>query len=138
MAHPSVLTPEVLLLVGIAGFVLNAVVLTGGFIWKLTRVEAELRAAIARNHETTRELIDGHEQKAAEANDRLRRDIGESLQALRQRIADVEIWGRDNYVRREDFHGSLAQIKDQIAEVGDFLKEWLLRLERKLDARMGD
>lgn len=52
------------------------------------------------------------------------RNFGETVSAIRQKVSDVELWGRDNYVTKNTFNMVISEIKDS----------WL-RLEEKIDRR---
>jgi hypothetical protein len=61
------------------------------------------------------------ETKVGEVKDEVRsdhdentRNHGESLMAIRQKITDVEIWNRDNFVRRADFAAVVESINRSI------------------------
>lgn len=62
-----------------------------------------------------------------------RRDFGEGLAALRQKINDVELEASKVYVRRESWHLAMNQLqeswgKDDLAD-----QQWKLRIEEKID-----
>lgn len=44
--------------------------------------------------------------------DKRSREYGEGLAALRQHITDVAFFGRDNFVRKEDFKDAIQQMKE--------------------------
>lgn len=108
----------------IAGFTLNLVITAGGLIWKLSRVEAAIMAALAKER---REIDDEFEK--------LRREVGEVATALRQKVHEVEVWSRDNFARRD----SVYKVKDELLagmqSFGDRIEVRLVRMEQKIDSR---
>lgn len=62
-----------------------------------------------------------------------RRDIGEGLAALRQKIVDVEIDTARNYVRRESWHKSIEQLQEGFNREDISTQQWRSRIEEKMD-----
>jgi hypothetical protein len=65
--------------------------------WIATYVRGAARADV--QIDGLRKRADDHD----EAIDSTIRMSGESMQAIRQKVTDTEIWNRDNFVRRSDF-----------------------------------
>jgi len=59
------------------------------------------------------------------------RTIGESIGAIREKIAQVELYMRDNFLRRE----ALSEIKQDIRVLGDKLEARLLRMESGINIK---
>jgi hypothetical protein len=53
--------------------------------------------------------------------------FGDSLPALRQKIVDVEIWSRDEFVRREDFNRAIDSFNLNLKNLGE-------KLENKIES----
>lgn len=69
-------------------------------------------AAEAKNdYDNLRETMGDMSRELAEASDKRSREYGEGLAALRQHITDVAFFGRDNFVRKEDFNQALKEMK---------------------------
>jgi hypothetical protein len=96
---------------GILGFVTNLIVLAIGGTWALGRQSNKLEMALRDEHEI------------------FRREFGESLAALRQKINDVELWSRDEFIRREDFYRIVDGINASIGSWGEKIDARLDRLE---------
>jgi uncharacterized membrane protein len=72
------------------------------------------------------------------------RAMGESLAAIRQKAIDVEIWARDNFVRRDEFQTAMVQLNKRleltdgkIDRMRDILGDKLDELIRGDTARRG-
>jgi hypothetical protein len=110
--HKAMITWEIWL--GILGFVTNLIVLAIGGTWALGRQSNKLEMALRDEHEI------------------FRREFGESLSALRQKINDVELWSRDEFIRREDFYRIVDGINGNITGLGDKIDARNDRLEEIL------
>jgi hypothetical protein len=58
-------------------------------------------------------------------------DFGETISSLKQKINDVELYGSNNYVRRE----GLVSLTDSITALRSELRADLLRMEQKIDLK---
>lgn len=108
----------------IAGFVLNLIVIVGTGVWRLSQLENSLRKSI----EESRKEIDGRIDEQA-------REFGETVQALRQKIHEFELWARDTFMRRDGFYKVKDEVTAALKEVRDELKTDLRRLEEKIDTK---
>ena len=54
---------------------------------------------------------------------------------MRQKIHEVEIWSRDNFMRRDGFYKVKDELTVQINGVRDELRKDLRRMEEKLDTK---
>ena len=93
-------------LVSIAALVVNVLVVVVGGAWKLGRVELALRDAIT---ESKREVEDRLDKNS--------REFGEVAAALRAKIAEVELYTRDNFVRRDAYISAYAETRTDIRHV---------------------
>lgn len=110
------------LVFGALGLALQAGVLAVGFTWKLATVKEALSEDIISHRDEVKD------EMAAD-----RRIVGEALQALRQKINDVELEGAKNYVRRESWHQAMNQLQTQLQAADKAAEERVLRIESKLD-----
>lgn len=62
-----------------------------------------------------------------------RREVGEGLHALRERINNVDLDLAKNYVRRESWHQAMNQLQTQLQAADKAAEERMMRLEGKLD-----
>lgn len=66
-----------------------------------------------------------------------RREVGEGLAALRQKIIDVDLDLAKNYVRRDSWHQAMNGLQESISRSDAASEQRMLRLEEKLD-RLGE
>ena len=111
--------------VEVGTFTLNVVVLPIAGLWKLTRVEVALRDAIAASREETDSRIERH-----------KREVGETISAIREKVREVELFSRDTFMRRDSFTQVQTAIDNSIRVLGDDVKAWLQRLEKKIDDKI--
>jgi hypothetical protein len=116
-----------LVIFGAAGFVINIVVLTVGGIMALSRAEASIR-----------ETINDHRAEIEDEFVRVRKEVGETTAAIRQKVTEVELWGRDNFVKKETFTQVTERFEKSIQNMGDRLETRLLRMESKIDKQSHD
>lgn len=113
---------QMMMVMGIAGFVLQLLIVVGGVTWKLTRMELALTEAISKQR---REVDDDLE--------RLRREIGEAMLAIRQKVVEVELYCRDTFMRRDSFYEVTKGINENIAATSIRIETRLDRMETKID-----
>lgn len=108
--------------------VMNVITNFLGGSWKLgqrlTDMETGLRKAIS---EAKLEIEVRQED--------LRRELGETVAAVRQKIHDVELFAANNYVRRESFYQVKAELSSEIKVLGDRIDARMERFEKKIDHR---
>lgn len=120
-----------------AGTIVAVVGATAGIVWKLSRIEKEVREHVADEIKEASEhagaQIDNVERDLANLErdsiaraDTLRRETGEMGLAIRQKIHDVEVFNRDTFVRVDSFELVIGRIEKSIEKLGD-------RLESKVD-----
>jgi hypothetical protein len=107
-----------------AALLLNVSIAIVGATWGLAKIK-----------EAVRDLMEMHRKEVDQELSMLGRNFGETAAALRQKVSDVEIWGRDNYVRRDDFLVATGEIKAGIALLGERLENRFERMESKIDGR---
>lgn len=109
-------------LTAISGLALNVVVAIVGLTWGLAKIR-----------DTVRDEIDAHRIAFDTDIDGLRREFGETAQAIRQKVSDVEIWGRDNYVKKDSFGVVTDRISREVKDFADRIDTRLERMESKID-----
>lgn len=80
-----------------------------------------------------RDLAIKHRDEIKGVIDAERRDVGEGLSAIRQKINDVELEAAKIYVRRDSWHQAMNQLQDNIGKTDLVDQQWRLRLEEKID-----
>lgn len=106
----------------ISALVLNIVVAIVGLTWGLGKIR-----------DTVRDEIEEHRVAFDADIDGLRREFGETAQAIRQKVSDVEIWGRDNYVKKDSFGMVTDRISREVKDFADRIDKRLERMEAKID-----
>lgn len=92
-----------------------------------TANDALQEAAEAKND--FRQLSDKIDELALNLNDRMdrrSREDGDGLNAIRQKITEVELFMRDHFVRAPEFTATMSEIKSE-----------LIRIREKLEQRPG-
>jgi hypothetical protein len=118
---------------GVLGFVLQGVLLAVAGTWKLTRIEKAILETVITHRKEIDSDIDARD-----------RNVGESLQGIRQKIADVdqsavkkitevELYVRDTFVRRDSWHQAMNQMHERWAAGEKTAEERDLRIEAKVD-----
>lgn len=107
----------------ILGFLIQFIALLSTGIWKLTRVEQSLREAVVAQ----RMLID-------EELEKLRREVGETILAIRHKITEIELFNRDTFVRRDSFQEVAHRISAELSNSSEKNERRLERIETKIEA----
>jgi hypothetical protein len=112
----SGLEGSTLTLIGLAGTFIASVA-TGG--WWFRGIKADLDKKI--------------DKKVDDLRERILRDTGESLAALRQKAVDMEIWNRDNFVRKAEFQNAVDSFTRSIDSLRSDMNSQYARLSDKID-----
>jgi hypothetical protein len=96
-----------------AGLAILVLTTSGGLVWKLSRIEIALRA------EYTEEIAS------------IRADHGKEVAALQAKVYQVEIWSRDEFVRKGSFESAIARMEKGF---GDLKQEIGQRFDRMADS----
>ncbi len=64
----------------------------------------------------------------------VRRETGEMGQAIRNKIGEVELWSRDNYVRRDSFYKIVDQIQENFRLFYDKIDDKMDKINDKIDS----
>ena len=78
------------------------------------------------------ENIRALDQKIDAEIDANRREHGEVIRAIRQKLNEVELFVRDTFVRKETFAPVMLRIENDVKSVGDRIETRLLRMEAKI------
>lgn len=120
-------------MLGIAGFLINLIVLAVGGTYKLSQVEGSIRGALYTHREEMDEEISNLKINFAATIAAERRDTGESLLAIRTKVNEVELYVRDTFVERSTFTQIIQTITSDIRALGDRIESRMLRMEGKMD-----
>lgn len=113
-------------IITIASFILTAGGMLVTVTWRLSVVVIELKEAIAKSRD-----------EIEERQEIIVRQFGETAQAIRQKIHEVETWARDEFVKREDFYKIHTDLIGDLKRMGDKIEARLERMETKIDAHRG-
>ncbi|MGJ5163142.1 hypothetical protein [Bradyrhizobium sp. HKCCYLR1051] len=113
-----------------------------GVVWRLTRVEANIRKSIADETKAIEgkiaaltAKIAAIEKQAVVDLDVTRREIGETVSAIRTKVHEIETWARDEFVRKNSFELVIARMEKSIETMGDKIDKRLERLTEKIDGK---
>jgi molybdopterin converting factor small subunit len=70
--------------------------------------------------------------------DQLSRNVGETVSALRQKLSDIELWNRDNFVNRRTFDTSLSDTREMLRRLEDKIEQRFNSVDRKLSKMSGE
>lgn len=115
-------TAHIIAAIAVAGFFVNLVVMIVGGTWKLGRMQAALTEAVLT-----------HKREVGEEFSIVRREFGEAVSALRQKVTDVEIWSRDNFARRDSVHTLGGRLETQMMQLEERLSGQLEKLDKRLE-----
>ncbi len=112
--------------VAVAGFFVNLLVLVVGGTLKFASIENSLQKSFTA-------ALTAHRREIDIEVEQVRRDVGETVSAIRQKITEIELYTRDNFVRRESFYEVTKGLADAVKTIGDKLENRMERLDGKLD-----
>src|SRR4051812_47225406 len=125
-----------------AAFGLNVVVQIVGAVWAVANIKTDFAEKIASEREETMAgfaLLKAEFLKDQKSQDH---NFGEVGAAMRQYIANVEkemheieIWGRDNFVLKDDFVKATDRIEKVITDLAVGIKSDFRDLNKKIDEK---
>ena len=75
------------------------------------------------------------DRKIDDEVDTNRREHGDALTAILQKLNDDALFVRDTFVRKETFAPVMLRIENDVKSVGDRIETRLLRMEAKIDTK---
>lgn len=115
---------------GVVTFLTSLIGTAVGLTWRLSVVAREIR-------EEADEKIKAVDTRCDLLADVLRREFGETAKAALQKIHELEIWSRDEFVRKQSFVIVNQETRQAIQDQGDRIEKRLDRMENKLDTLNG-
>lgn len=97
-----------------------------GFLLKLSLSRMEL--ALAHTEKTLNGSIVESQRDTDDRLERTAREFGEIVAAMRAKVNEVELFCRDNYIRRDSFQTTIKELSDR-------LEQRLERMEDKIDRK---
>lgn len=133
---------------GVAGFIVTIMVTTGTVVWQAGNVEIRLTAAITQHKERLDRELDALKADVAgrftTAYVQIMQNIETTKATGAKEVADaldhirqVEIFIRDEFVRKETFNMVVERILNEVRTIGSNLEARQLRLDGKLDRLLG-
>lgn len=112
-------------IVTIASFILTAGGMLVAVTWRLSQTEIALREAISTS-----------QKDVEDRQDRMAREFGETVTAIRQKVHEVETWARDEFVRKSSFDSAMARVEKMLSDQFDRIEARIDRMEKKIDDKM--
>lgn len=113
------------LMIAIATLMVTTISIIVAGVWKLTTVRDELKDAITGNR---LEL----EKKMDDEMEEIRRQFGETITALREKLTQIELYIRDNYVSKNSFNTVLDRILVEMKSISEKVESRFLRMETEI------
>lgn len=123
------------LMVSLGGVLFNLVVSLFKGAQTLDQSRKEINEKIeVKDKALTEELINLERRFKLDIDQSLRA-VGESMSAIRTKMTDVELWGRDHYVDKNTFNLVITDLKRSWERFEEKLDKRLEGIEHKLDNR---
>jgi hypothetical protein len=108
---------------GLAIVILSSV---AGLVWKLSRIELALRSEFAR---TVSDIQDEHTREIAQ----IRTSHAKEVADLNAKVYQVEIWSRDEFVRKGSFELVVGRMERGLADLRGEITGRLDKMNDKID-----
>lgn len=132
-----------------AGLIITILISAATIVWKLGEVKASVLEVIAEHREQLDAELTAMRTAAYEEYKILRkelndtsaqtyREFGETVQAVREKINQVELWVRDQlslHLLKKDFERDHDHIRDALKTLSDTVDRRFDSFEKKLDQR---
>ena len=134
--------------VAFAALMVTVLTVSGTGLWVLFSKLESNRASLEETFDIHKEALDGEieairiaayteykelRREMAEGIQRAYLEFGEAPRALREKVAQVELFIRDNYLLKRDYERSQDQISNALKDFEKHLEEKLGHFEKKLD-----
>ena len=113
----------VAIIIGLAGIAVNLCVAMVGAAWALGRSNHRMMTQFDAKVEALERNMRGDIRTESKFS-------GDAIGALRQKVTEVEIWNRDNFVSKQTFNLVISEIKESWRRFED-------KIDKKLEA-IGD
>ena len=117
----------------LAGLAMSVLTVISAGIWQLSRTEARLQKHLALTESRLQEALTAHRAAVQQVMDGDRRATSEGIQAVRQKINDVELEAYKTFVRRDSFHEIINRVSAENSSFKEMIGERLDRQEAKID-----
>jgi hypothetical protein len=124
----------------VSSLLLNIIIAVVGATWGVAKIKSAVGEAIEEHREKFAATVKGVDEKFDRELDATARSFGETAKAIREKIQEVEIYIRDNYVTkldmkmyREAFEGTIDRFEHSVGSRLTDIHDRLERMEGKLD-----
>jgi len=111
---------------GMASLALALIAHVARATWKVSQIDKDIRLELDAQIDNVNRDITKLEKDGMERAETLRHEFGETGNALRTKIHEIETWGRDTFVRRDSFEAAVTRIEKNSDKGFD-------RLEKRLE-----
>lgn len=101
----------------------------------MTAAVVALTWGLGKVRDAVRDEIDKNRDRFDADIDNLGHSFGETAAALREKIREVELFGRDTYMRRDSFYKTMDMLSADMKAQFSRLDQRLERMENKLDSK---
>lgn len=108
--------------VGLGTLIISVIGIIATVVWRASSIKTDLLVELQKNR------LDIDEQFAV-----LRREVGETITAIRSKVTEVELYIRDNYVTKATFNVVLDRILAELKQISEKMENNKLRLETKIE-----
>jgi septal ring factor EnvC (AmiA/AmiB activator) len=121
--------------VGIASVFLALIAHAVKVTWQVRGMEADIRADMNAEIDNVQRDITRLERAGADRGETLRHEFGETGNALRTKIHEVETWNRDTFVRKDSFEMVIGRLEKSIDKLGDKIEERLDKMIERIKSK---
>lgn len=119
----------------IAGFILTSIVTLVTVTRSLSNTEIALRQAITQSKDEVEEQIARSRADIEAKQERMSREFGETVKALKEKVHEIETWARDEFVRKGSFEHSIGRFERTVSDQFTKIDQRLERMEAKIDSK---
>jgi len=123
---------------GVLGFLVTIVVTTGGTVWAVGNIKTELMKTIALHREEIDKELRLLKDEQALASQTTMSQSGEGLKAIREKVNQVELFMRDEFVRKDTFSRVVDQILAKVDANAASREAWQIRMETRIGETLKD
>ncbi|HWL31219.1 MAG TPA: hypothetical protein VNQ50_03720 [Xanthobacteraceae bacterium] len=125
---------------GVAGFVLQTLLLAIGGTYKFAEMEARITEKITDHRTDVAKALDVVERAAVDRADSVRREFGETVTAMRQRAEQTQAelqttrqWALETFARRDSVNSAMDRIDNRLTKIDDKLDKMAVAVAAKTD-----
>jgi phage host-nuclease inhibitor protein Gam len=100
--------------------------------WGASKVAQEIREEMSAEVDNLQRDISSLTRTSADRAETLRHEFGETGNALRTKIHEVETWNRDTFVRKDSFDMVIGRLEKSLEKMSDKIEDRIDRLADRL------